>query len=203
VMNVGIIRQHRAMAIEAIRGELASRRQALTDPLTGLANRRALEERFMETVGGTGDRALFYLDLDGFKQVNDRLGHAAGDRLLQLVAERLLALAGPGATACRLGGDEFLVLAEGMPSADAHTFAARIISSLCVPYEIEAGRLARVGVSVGIAIDREGDAPLARLMSEGDRALYAAKASGGGICRLCDDAQAFASGGMLSEAVRR
>ncbi|TXM58553.1 GGDEF domain-containing protein, partial [Methylobacterium sp. WL120] len=89
LMNLGIPRHHRAVTVQAILGELESHGRSITDPLTGLVNRRGLEEAF-DALQATGpERTLFYLDLDGFKQVNDRLGHAAGDALLREVGRRL------------------------------------------------------------------------------------------------------------------
>ncbi|HEX6313006.1 MAG TPA: GGDEF domain-containing protein [Acidimicrobiia bacterium] len=106
-----------------LRAERRLAHQAAHDPLTGLANR----ERFMDRVRAALDRprghdervAVLFLDLDHFKVVNDGLGHAAGDRLLHEIGRRLLSVAGPGGTVGRFGGDEFMVLGEGVPDEPA------------------------------------------------------------------------------------
>ncbi|OLP59870.1 hypothetical protein BJF93_09680 [Xaviernesmea oryzae] len=186
LVNIGIVRQHRKVAIDAIRGEIDSRQKAFTDPLTGLPNRRALETAFHGMPSPSPSRALLYLDLDGFKQVNDGLGHAAGDMLLQQVAHRLTSVVRTGATVCRLGGDEFLVLVPRMSTEDARRLGIEIIVAVAEPFDFGDRIVARVGVSVGAAVDEAGRATLQELMLQADQALYAAKASGKGIYRLYD-----------------
>ena len=186
LMNLGILRHHRAVTVQAILGELESHGRSITDPLTGLVNRRGLEEAF-EALQATGPaRTLFYLDLDGFKQVNDRLGHAAGDALLREVGRRLGEAAGHGATACRLGGDEFLLLAGSLDEREAHRLGAGIVAAIAEPYRIGEGVLAQVGVSVGVVRneDASNEMGLAEMMLRADQALYAAKTSGKGRCIL-------------------
>ncbi|MCJ2128493.1 GGDEF domain-containing protein [Methylobacterium sp. E-045] len=182
LVNVGIINQHRTMTIRAIRGELDNRQMAVTDPLTGLLNRRGLEEAFDRMASPIEARALLYLDLDGFKQVNDRLGHAAGDVLLHEVGQRLRETVGADHTICRLGGDEFLVLLDRLDPLHTRSLAARIIATIAAPYRIEPGVLARVSVSVGAVCQCEPTEPLTTMMMSADRALYAAKAAGKGRC---------------------
>ena len=182
LMNRGILDQQRTIAIQAILAELESRRQSITDPLTGLVNRRGLEATF--ALRADRDKTLFYLDRDGVKQVNDRLGHAAGDALLRMVGERLREAAGPGSEACRLGGDEFLLLAGPLDEREAERLGARIIAAVAAPYLIGENVFARIGVSIGVARDGPGGAGLADLMLRADRALYAAKTSGKGRCIL-------------------
>ena len=192
LMNLGILRHHRAVTVQAILGELESHARSITDPLTGLVNRRGLEEAY-EALQATGPaRTLFYLDLDGFKQVNDRLGHAAGDALLREVGRRLGEAAGRSATACRLGGDEFLLLAGSLDEREAHGLGAGIVAAIAEPYRIGEGVLAQVGVSVGVV--RNDDAAtalgLTEMMLRADQALYAAKTSGKGRCILHGTAEA-------------
>ncbi len=185
LMNRSILNQHRTAAIQAILGERESRRQSITDPLTGLVNRRGLEEAFDGSRMAAQDRTLFYLDLDGFKQVNDRLGHGAGDLLLREVGRRLREKLGPNETVCRLGGDEFLLLTGQRDPQDAYRLGTRIIAAIAAPYHIQEGVCARVGVSVGIAREEPGEAlGLAEIMLRADQALYAAKTSGKGQCIL-------------------
>lgn len=191
IMNRSILNQHRTAAIQAILGERESRRQSITDPLTGLVNRRGLEEAFDTSRAAAGDRTLFYLDLDGFKQVNDRLGHAAGDLLLREVGRRLREKVGPNDTVCRLGGDEFLLLAGPRDHQEAGRLGTRIIAAVAAPYHIEEGVCARVSVSIGVAQEEPGEAlGLGEIMLRADRALYAAKTSGKGQCVLYGTAEA-------------
>jgi diguanylate cyclase (GGDEF)-like protein/PAS domain S-box-containing protein len=171
--------------------------QAYHDPLTGLANRVRLRERVEEAVtraahaGGAASVALLYVDLDDFKKVNDSLGHAAGDRLLRRVSDRLLgATRGPD-TVARLGGDEFAVLLERVRDDDeARGVAERLGRALAAPFTID-GTEVVVGASVGIARlggahdaapgppDRAGDAA-DTLLRDADVAMYAAKRAGKG-----------------------
>jgi diguanylate cyclase (GGDEF)-like protein len=147
------------------------------DPLTGLPNRSLLEERLADQERGKGTgAALMFLDLDGFKAVNDTMGHAAGDTLLIAVAERLVMVAGPDNLAARLGGDEFVVLCPGL---DQHAMAAlgeRIRQAIEAPIEIS-GRPCRVTSSIGIAV--AGQTGGLDLVRAADMAMYAAKQAGG------------------------
>ncbi|MBI3745030.1 MAG: diguanylate cyclase [Chloroflexi bacterium] len=153
--------------------------QAFHDPLTGLANRR----RFMEAVTdalatGEGTAALF-LDLDDFKDVNDHMGHDAGDAVLSGVGHRLLASIRPADLACRLGGDEFAVL---MPATagieDAQAVAERLLDALAAPLEVD-GVAVRVAASIGVAFRKAGEAMRTDdLLRRSDIAMYHAKARG-------------------------
>ena len=131
------------------------RRQAFQDQLTGLPNRAHFIDRIEQALGRSGRTGqpvqVLYLDLDGFKRINDSLGHDAGDRVLRVVAERLTWAVRTGDTAARLGGDEFAVLLEDHATAEAaRAVAERIQAMIAPPIEVE-GRHVRVGVSVGIA----------------------------------------------------
>ncbi|MGE8131411.1 diguanylate cyclase [Methylobacterium sp. NPDC080182] len=184
-MNWSILSQHRMATIQAIRGEVESRRQSVTDPLTGLVNRRGLEEAFDALSTAAQRRTLFYLDLDGFKQVNDRLGHAAGDKVLREVARRLRETVGRHDTVSRLGGDEFLVLTGRTDRQEAYQLGERIIEAIALPYCIGDGVSANIGVSIGIEISGiEFSGGLPEMMLRADRALYASKISGKGRCTL-------------------
>ncbi len=150
-------------------------RQALTDPLTGLANRRALhmaaEDGF--AAGGAGP-ALILIDLDGFKPVNDRHGHAAGDLLLIAIGGRLRAQAGETATVARIGGDEFAIW---LPHCDAERLdmcASALLAALAAPFPID-GQPIRIGASAGLARAPDDGGSLLDLMRRADAALYAAK----------------------------
>ncbi|MDP9439843.1 MAG: PAS domain S-box protein [Actinomycetota bacterium] len=156
---------------------------AFHDSLTGLPNRSLLSDRF-DQAAGRADRAgkylaILYLDLDGFKRVNDTLGHETGDRLLVAVAERLGAHSRLGDTVARIGGDEFCVLAEDVGGGEeAARVAGRVRRALREPFPVE-GRRIFVGASIGAAVRAPGeDAPLDRLLREADAAMYRAKKSG-------------------------
>lgn len=171
------------------RAEESARRIAFYDSLTGLPNRRLFERRLANALrqsgGVNGFVALLFLDLDDFKQVNDRLGHAAGDELLRVIGQRLLDsvrgvddvghVGGTQSSASRFGGDEFAVLLSGLHEPeDAAECALRIHNKLSEPIEL-AGAEARVGVSVGIALHPRDGETAAVLLSAADAAMYAAK----------------------------
>jgi diguanylate cyclase (GGDEF)-like protein/PAS domain S-box-containing protein len=176
----------RALALERDRAAsyLARiERFAFTDPLTGLANRRGMEERLevaMWDARSTDEAALavLFLDLDGFKRVNDRHGHAVGDQLLVRTAGRLSARLRRGDVLARLGGDEFLVVLCGLVPATARAEATRVadslVAALSAPLELD-GSTVQVGVSVGVGVF-PADAPdLRGLLHAADLRMYAAK----------------------------
>ncbi|GIF04139.1 sensor domain-containing diguanylate cyclase [Actinoplanes siamensis] len=143
--------------------------QAGHDELTGLANRRLFTDRIR--AAGTAEVAVLLVDLNGFKQINDTHGHAAGDAVLRHVAEQLLAASGPADLAARLGGDEFAVLA-GEGAEEARRIAVRLRTALARPTEIGGRRLA-VGASIGVAAGR-ADRP-DQLLHAADLRMYADK----------------------------
>jgi diguanylate cyclase (GGDEF)-like protein/PAS domain S-box-containing protein len=150
--------------------------RAVRDPLTGLANRTLLQERLRgilarDARAGTST-ALLFLDLDGFKAVNDRHGHAVGDMVLKVVAERLTAAVRPSDTVARLGGDEFVVLVESAEDAKLDELMARAKAAVEGPI----GRLQlHVGVSIGVAVSHRGESEASTLLAAADRAMYSAK----------------------------
>jgi diguanylate cyclase (GGDEF)-like protein/PAS domain S-box-containing protein len=156
---------------------------AFQDVLTGLANRASLAPALEQAVERTRRRgsklAGVFLDLDGFKQINDLHGHDAGDRLLVEAAHRLRAALRSGDPVARLGGDEFFVVLEDLQSnAPAERVAAKLLAALERPYDLGNGREARISASIGISIypDDAGDA--ATLMKHADTAMYGAKQAG-------------------------
>ncbi|WP_433825418.1 diguanylate cyclase domain-containing protein [Actinoplanes sp. CA-015351] len=160
-------------------------RQAFHDSLTGLPNRKHLLDRAEQAVEighATGtDVALLLLDLNGFKQVNDTVGHHAGDVLLQLVAQRLQSTVRHPDLVARLGGDEFAVLLTGDPDEHAAVAASeRICERLREPFDIE-GQEVRIGASVGVSICPEHATEFGALMRSADAAMYEAKRNGGGV----------------------
>jgi diguanylate cyclase (GGDEF)-like protein len=170
------------MFVRTLAAERENDRRASHDPLTGFSNRAGLE-RAVRNWRTREDRreplALFYLDLDGFKTVNDRHGHAAGDALLRMVATRLTGLAPADGLAVRIGGDEFALL---VPEADRGATlgkAERVIAAISArPYDLGEGRSISVGISIGIARLPDHGLDLGDLMAAADAALYKAKAQG-------------------------
>ncbi|GIE85925.1 hypothetical protein Are01nite_24050 [Actinoplanes regularis] len=156
--------------------------QAQHDPLTGLSNRAVLGERLAHLRPSTDvPVAVLYLDLDGFKEVNDRYGHEAGDSVLVAVAQRLSAVVRAGDLVARLGGDEFVLLCPGVGEADAVWLAERILADVALPVEFRGHHLT-VGASIGIAAtaggpdgDRGGT-----VLRSADAAMYQAKQLGRG-----------------------
>jgi diguanylate cyclase (GGDEF)-like protein/PAS domain S-box-containing protein len=161
--------------------------QAFSDPLTGLANRALFLDRTTHALARAIRRpqavAVLYLDLDNFKNVNDSLGHAEGDRLLVQAAERLNSCVRAVDTIARLGGDEFAVLVEDAddPRALMHV-ADRITAGLAQPFMLE-GKEMFVGASIGIATARDGETA-DELMRNADVAMYLAKTTGKARCQV-------------------
>jgi Amt family ammonium transporter len=178
--------------LETDRRKLAIQRLATLanhDPLTGLGNRRLLLEELRRALNEAGpgqQGALLFLDLDGFKKVNDTVGHDAGDAILKETAQRLRRLAGEGCTIGRLGGDEFAIVMERLadPEAAATALATAVISALSEPL-LHEQQVLRVGVSVGIVIFGEASvASVKGLTKQADEAMYAAKLAGKGTWRF-------------------
>ncbi|MBE7247084.1 MAG: EAL domain-containing protein, partial [Actinomycetospora chiangmaiensis] len=161
-------------------------RLARHDVLTGLPNRALFHETLARSLAETALHgspcAVLYLDLDGFKGVNDSLGHQAGDELLRRVARGLVAVAGDG-TVARLGGDEFAVLARGAAAAEAEFLAERLIALFENPFPVGEHRIG-VGLSVGIALAPDHGMGAELLYRRADLALYRAKAEGRGTFRI-------------------
>jgi diguanylate cyclase (GGDEF)-like protein len=179
-----------ATAIERHRAGDRLAQQALHDPLTGLPNRALVMDRLSQALARAHRResslAVFFLDLDRFKVVNDGLGHSAGDELLVAVASRLRSVVRPADTVARLGGDEFVVVSEDVPDgAHAATLARRIADVLNVPVTV-AGREVPVTASIGMVLaDRDHDTPES-LVRDADVAMYRAKERGRARCELFD-----------------
>ncbi|RIK40893.1 MAG: hypothetical protein DCC58_13270 [Chloroflexi bacterium] len=157
-------------------------RQAQHDPLTSLPNRLLFMERLdraLESAARRGESiAVMYLDLDGFKSVNDTLGHLVGDQLLAEVGKRLSRCIRAGDTVARLGGDEFSIIAEGVLDEETATrIAERVIDAFAQPFSV-GGASIDVGISIGIAFSAPERSNPDTLLHEADVALYQAKAAG-------------------------
>jgi diguanylate cyclase (GGDEF)-like protein len=164
------------------RTEEELRHLAYYDPLTGLANRAMLQERTERAAERQRREAtsvgVLYIDLDNFKQVNDRLGHPAGDALLVMAADRLRACTRPHDTIARIGGDEFVMLLDGLASErDAELTAQRVVAELVAPFTID-GRTVNISASVGVAVQRSDSGDAGDLLRDADIAMYNAKFSG-------------------------
>ncbi|AOK19648.1 diguanylate cyclase [Burkholderia cepacia] len=164
------------------------RHLARHDALTGLPNRHELHAELKRMLARRTRRhglapAVMYLDLDGFKAINDRFGHQAGDDVLTQVAERLGKTLPPGELAARIGGDEFVVAIDDATMHACSLLAARIIRQISAPYTLSIGETVILGISIGIALDRDCDAP-DELIRQADSALYDAKSAGKGIYRF-------------------
>jgi diguanylate cyclase (GGDEF)-like protein len=156
--------------------------QALYDELTGLPNRRLFAERLSQVLA-IAEReghtvALFYLDLDGLKPVNDRLGHGIGDILLKQVAHRMLSRTRKSDTLARMGGDEFTWLVAHLSSADQATrLADEVLRALSEPFAIEGHPIA-ITASIGVGLYPESACDAAGLIQQADSAMYAVKRNG-------------------------
>lgn len=175
---------------ERLQTELRMRMLAYSDALTGLPNRAHFHDLLTRHAASCGERnqtfAVFVLDLDRFKLVNDTLGHGLGDTLLRKTAQRLSAALGPQDVVARLGGDEFAVLQAAPDGPEAvHALAARIIELIDRPFLID-GQLVNVGASVGAALAPADGGEPGTLLRNADLALYKAKADGKGIFRRFD-----------------
>ncbi len=163
--------------------------QTLHDLLTGLPNRRLLETHVRRALARAERQpghqpAVLLLDLDGFKTINDTLGHALGDRVIIAVAERLSESLRPGDTASRMGGDEFAVLLEDTGGReDALLVARRLVGEIERPLNVD-GRSVTVSASVGIALPRDDHTEVDDIVGDADIAMYVAKGEGTGACAL-------------------
>lgn len=155
---------------------------AQTDALTGLPNRRLLEDRVEVSIARAQryrqSMALLFLDLDGFKQLNDTLGHRAGDKMIQVVAERLQNLVRHADTVARLGGDEFAILVDEINApGDAGLIAGKVLQAFSCPFELE-GEVLNVTFSIGISVYPADGDNFRILMHHADMAMYQAKNEG-------------------------
>jgi diguanylate cyclase (GGDEF)-like protein len=168
-------------AIERQRGEARLAHRALHDQLTGLPNRTLFHDRLQMALAQSEREALsiavLFIDLNGFKSVNDAYGHATGDLVLQAVGRRLLAAVRPGDTAARFGGDEFTVLSVSGAAGrtrDATGLADRLAADISVPFQIGATEIV-LGASIGVTIAHGRGCNAEAVLADADKAMYRAK----------------------------
>jgi len=184
-MTVAAIQLNRMM-IRTMVAERENDSRARHDPLTGLLNRAGLTRAIAErTERAPGEPfALFYMDLDGFKPVNDMYGHHIGDELLRAVAERLQSVVREEDAIARIGGDEFVVLASGGDAKSAQELGNRMVEAVEQrPYKVT-GDMIDIGISAGVAIYPQHGGDLGNLLAEADAALYQAKFWGRARCTI-------------------
>jgi two-component system cell cycle response regulator len=197
-----LTRIHNMLEIRLLHGEVCNNARtleslALHDPLTGLANRRLLTERISAALNNArrnkSGMAVIYLDLDGFKLINDTRGHSAGDELLKVVAQRLESVVREEDTVARVGGDEFMIALWHVGSMDdVATVAAKLVKEVSQPYVINNQRLT-VTTSAGVGVYPMHGEDADALMKSADSALYEAKRVGKNAFRMSVDAGPIAA----------
>ncbi len=191
-LNASLLGRAVRYSVERKRAEVVLAQRALHDPLTALPN-RAL---FVDRVRVALDRSrrtespvvVLFLDVDGFKEINDTLGHSAGDRLLTVLAERFSGLLRPMDTVARFGGDEFTFLLEGLESEnEAAIVAQRISRSAGLPVTLGDPERS-ISVSIGVTIVTDPEAAIDDVIRHADTAMYRAKEFGGAVASSCSTA---------------
>lgn len=174
------------LAVERQSAQEQLRRAAAHDALTGLPNRRLILDRLAQTLARQARHdspvGVMFIDLDGFKRVNDDRGHQVGDELLIMVARRLEEIVRRSDTVGRLGGDEFVLICDDADGATAVALAERVAATLSQPYEIQ-GWPARIGASVGLTLPSGPRTDPEQVLLQADAAMYAAKAKVGPASR--------------------
>ena len=160
--------------------------QATHDPLTGIPNRVLLRDRIAQTLGrqarGGGSLAVLFVDLDRFKDINDHLGHQVGDVVLVEVARRMLNIVRPTDTVARIGGDEFVIAADGLDEGAALELAERVMLHVADPLAVSDGKVT-ITASIGISVVR-GPSTVDEAIHQADAAMYRAKRRGAGSVEL-------------------
>ncbi len=186
--NAAVMGEMRALSQRLDGARLQAEEEALTDPLTGLRNRRACDSFLARLCREGAPFALLHIDLDHFKQVNDSLGHAAGDKVLKHVAGVLRGAMAASDCIARVGGDEFVAILPGTAGeARLRALGEAIVAGAQLPVRVQ-GRIARVSASVGATtVPRNLRPDPAQVLAQSDSALYAAKAAGRGRVVLARD----------------
>ncbi|MEQ1569125.1 MAG: GGDEF domain-containing protein [Myxococcota bacterium] len=156
-----------------------ARRQASRDPLTGAANRRSLMARGEALFLSDHPLSLLLIDVDKFKDVNDRYGHFVGDEVLKILVDRCRSASRDSDLVARFAGDEFVILLPNTTAADAMVVAERLLNHIAAASFLTSAGTLTVGVSVGVASREPTDPTMEALMRRADEAMYAAKQSGG------------------------
>jgi len=176
-----IVTNYKAAMVRALTAERTNLEQSRRDPLTRLLNRGGLDAALV-ALGSTEPLAIVAMDLDGFKEINDTHGHAAGDCVLEKVATRMRAVVQDDDVIARLGGDEFLAVLPNRSPASAKETADRLLEAICEqPYAIPNAPPVAIGISIGYACLPEDTRSVSRLREYADEALYVAKGSGKGL----------------------
>ena len=193
-------------AIDRKRTEVQLAHLAHHDPLTGLPNRGLFVDRLEDAIrdrSTDGTPAVLFCDVDGFKRINDHLGHRAGDSALCAAADRIKAVVRPGDTLARLGGDEFTILCDKVPDAAAAiSIAERVAAALERPLVIDGAEVV-LRASIGVAVADEQTTSPDALLCAADEAMYEAKRRGGGRWRVYDPAARRAANAVELEAALR
>lgn len=185
-----VMEEFRRLSLRLEGAKTEAEERALTDTLTGLRNRRALDQALARACETGMDFGLMHLDLDKFKQVNDTLGHAAGDHVLRHVASALCDETRSTDTVARVGGDEFVILLPALTDANQlRKLARRLIDRISVPNTYE-GATCQVGASIGVTTNTNFSRPKADvILEEADIALYQAKNAGRGTTRIFENTE--------------
>lgn len=178
-VKTAVVQELRRLNRQLQGDKVEAEEKALTDTLTGLRNRRALEAVLPRLIAQGVGFGLMHIDLDYFKQVNDSFGHAAGDMVLREVAKALALETRISDTVARVGGDEFVVVLPGLSDTQRLShIARRIIDRVAQPFDFE-GKMCRVSASIGLTVSTHYNAPDAgRMLGDADAALYASKRAG-------------------------
>ena len=192
--TISINRELHIDYLKMLMAQQESSHLALHCSLTGLPNRSDFKARLQ---AAKRNASVLFLDLDGFKAVNDQHGHPAGDALLTAVGARIRGCVPASADVARLGGDEFAILVHADDEDAIAAIATRLIAEVARPYALPTGLIIQVGLSVGIATRHDGDADPMLLLSEADQALYAAKRAGKGTYRWFQSAKETELSGQL------
>jgi diguanylate cyclase (GGDEF)-like protein len=196
------------LLVKSLLADHEDERRSRHDVLTGMLNRSGLARDIAERIDATPDQglALFYLDLDGFKVINDSFGHQVGDELLKSVAERLRSATGPDHSVARLSADEFVVVAPARSPEEVLAFGQSLVQAVGEMGYIIGSEAAIIGVSVGVALYPDHGRDLGALLAEADTALYQAKFWGRAKCVIAGNGSAARLGsatGFAAESPQR